>query len=321
MVEVLSKSLYANNADLEDSVSTSDVKGNIYGVLVKSKWIIQILIDLFDQRKYPYNDLNVIDQISTGSKTIDHINKTFLRFLTFCIFFNDYIGEGLFTKNIRGAYKDRYHRNYRKRFPDMEVTIEKIFKNGIRRIDKEKELQDYVLGALLFDMGKLSDIKYHDSTEEYDQEIVKKHVLNSFNIVTKAKQYPFSVLAMSVFHHEYYGGKGSYNFTRPLLSRFSGKKITEDSIKYFISYDKEDFVNGISLSYFPCKIIEIIDIYDALVCKKSIPVIEALRIMKKEFITLNLKIDPILFRIFLEYNTRCGSIKPEEMEEIDSIIL
>jgi hypothetical protein len=320
MVGVISNTFYANNADIEANISTQNQKENIYGVLVKSDWIVKILVNLFNQENYPYADLKIIEKISTGSKTIDHINKVFLRFISFCVFYNEYIGKGLFTKNIRGAYKDRYHRYYKKRFPDDEVTIEKIFRNGIRRIDKEKEMRAYVLGSLLFDIGKIRDIKYHDGTDPYNEDMVKKHALLGFNMIVKAKQYPFDVMAMSVFHHEYYGGKGSYNFTKPLLTKFSGKKPDEENIKYFISFDKDDFVNGIALAYFPCKVIEIIDVFDALTGKKNMPVIEALKMMKKEFITKTLKIDPILYKIFLEYNVRCGALAEKEMEEIDAII-
>jgi hypothetical protein len=320
MVGIISNTFYANNADIEANIATQNQKENIYGVLVKSDWIVKILINIFNQENYPYADLKIIEKISTGSKTIDHINKVFLRFISFCVFYNEYIGKGLFTKNIRGAYKDRYHRYYKKRFPDDEVTIEKIFRDGIRRIDKEKEMRGYILGSLLFDIGKIRDIKYHDGTDPYNEDMVKKHALLGFNMIVKAKQYPFDVMAMSVFHHEYYGGKGSYNFTKPLLTKFSGKKAAEENIKYFISYDKDDFINGIALAYFPCKVIEIIDIFDALTGKKNIPVIEALKMMKKEFITKTLKIDPILFKIFLEYCVKCGALEEKNMEEIDSII-
>jgi hypothetical protein len=320
MVGVISNTFYANNADIEENVSTSDQKQNIYGVLVKSDWIIKILIGIFSQEGYPYSDLKLIDKISSGSWTIDHINKVFIRFISFCIFFNEYISKGIFTKNIRGAFKEKYHRYYKKRLPDTDITIEKIFKNGIRRIDKEKEMQAYVLGSLLFDIGKIRDIKYHDGADPYNDEMVKRHSLYGFNMIAKAKQYPFEVMAMSVFHHEYYGGKGSYNFTKPLLTKFSGKKAGEENIKYFISYDKDDFINGVSLSFFPCKLMEIIDIFDALTGKKNMPAGEALKTMKKEFIIKSLKIDPIIYKIFLEYCVNCGILQEKEMTEIDAII-
>ncbi|MFH0974240.1 MAG: hypothetical protein V1874_00485 [Spirochaetota bacterium] len=320
MVSVLSNTFYANNANLEQNIATENVKDNINGVLVKSAWIVKILIDLFDQKKYPYGDLKIIEKISTGSKTIDHINKVFLRFVSFCSFYNEYIGEGLFTKNIRGAFKDKYHRHYKKRLPTEEVSIERIFKDGIRRIDKEKEIQNYILGALLFDIGKLRYIGYHDGSDPYDEDTVKKHALHGYNMLIKARQYPFEVFAMAVFHHEYYGGKGSYGFTKPLLSKFTGKKFTEEDFKYFISYNKDDFIHGISLAYFPCKVLEIIDIFDALTGKKNYPVVEALTIMKKEFITKSFKIDPVIFKIFLEYNVKCGTLENSKLEEIDNII-
>ncbi len=320
MVNVISNTFYANNADIEANVTTESQKDNIFGVLVKSDWIVKLIINHFSRENYPYADLKLIDKISTGSKTIDHINKTFIRFISFCSFYNEYIDKGLFTKNIRGCYKDKYYRFYKKHFPEAEVTIEKIFQNGIRRIEKEKEMPVYALGALLFDIGKIRDIKYHDGTDPYSEEMVKRHTLNGFNMLMKTKQYSFEVVAMSVFHHEYYSGKGSYNFTKPLLSKFSGKKTVEENIKYFITYDKDEFLTGVALSYFPCKVIEIVDIFNALTGKKNFSAIEAMKIMKKEFITKNLRIDPILFKIFMEYNVTCGVISVKEMEDIDAII-
>jgi hypothetical protein len=320
MVEIMSSSLFANNANLEDNLKSENMKDDIYGVLTRSELIVQILVSLFNQKKYSYEDMDIIETISTGSKTIDHINKVFLRFLMFSIFFNDYIGEGLFTKNIRGVFRDRYLRYYKKKFPDMNISVERIFKDGIRRIDKDKELQNYMLGAILFDIGKLCNIKYHDSLDPYNEEIVKKHALNGYNMIVSAHRYPFPVLAMAAFHHEYYGAKGSYNFTKPLLSRFSGKHLNEENIKYFISYEKEDFIHGESLAFFPCKVLEIIDVFDAMIYKKNIPILETLNTMKKEFIIRNLKLDPILFRIFLEYQVRCTSITASDMEDIDSLL-
>jgi hypothetical protein len=321
MVDVISSMFFANYADIEDNISAPDKTNSIYGVLLKSDWILKILLDIFSKEDYPYADLKVLDKISTGSKTIDHINKVFLRFISFCFFFNEYIDKGLFTKNIRGVFKDKYNRYYKKRFPDAELTIEKIFKNGIRRIDKEKEMRAYAFGALLFDIGKIRDIKYHDGSDPYDEDLVKRHSFFGFNIIAKAKQYPFDVMAMSVFHHEYYDGNGSYNFTKPILTKLPGNKTAEKNKKYLISYDKDDFINGFSLSFFPCKVIEILDVFDALTGKKNMSVIEAFKLMKKQFITKNLKIDPILFKIFLEYNVRCGTIGKQEMGEIDSIII
>jgi HD-GYP domain-containing protein (c-di-GMP phosphodiesterase class II) len=320
MVNVISNTFYANNADIEANVATESQKESIYGVLVKSDWIVKLLLNHFSRENYPYSDLKIIDKISTGSATIDHINKTFLRFVSFCTFYNEFIDKGLFTKNIRASYKEKYQRYYKKQFPEIEVTIEKIFQDGVRRIEKEKELPAYALGALMFDIGKIRDIKYHDGADPYNEEAVKKHSLNGFNMIVKAKQYSFEVMAMVVFHHEYYNGKGSYKFTKPLLSKFTGKKTAEENIKYFITYDKDEFLNSISLSYFPCKVMEIVDVYTALSGKKNIPPFEALKIMKKEFITKSLKIDPILFKIFMEYNIKCGIITEKEMEGIDAII-
>ena len=54
--------------------------------------------------------------------------------------------------------------------------------------------------------------------------------------------------------------------------------------------------------------------------KRAFHTVEALKTMKKEFITKSFKIDPILFKIFMEYNFKCGMISDKEVEEVDSII-
>jgi HD-GYP domain-containing protein (c-di-GMP phosphodiesterase class II) len=192
-------------------------------------------------------------------------------------------------------------------------------KGGLRRIDIEKELPVYSVGALLYDIGKIPFAKYHDSNDGYDANIVKMHVLVGYNMILKTKKYQFVIAAMAAFHHEYYGGKGSYEFTNPILSKYNQKKRTDEKAQYFITYDEKEFRDGLALSLFPCKIIEIIDVYNALIYKKNSH-FEAMKIIKKNFITQSLKVDPLIFDIFLEFKHKCGLINAEERKEIDAII-
>ena len=319
MVETIANSFYANNANLEDNVSTENLKDNLFGVFQKTNWIIQMLINLFENNNYNYHDYKVIDEISTGSITLDHINKVLLNFVTFCIYFNEFIDKGLVTKNIRGEFREKYLPFYTKKMPGKNISIEVVFKNGIRRLEKETELLNYSAGALMYDMGKIPDINFHDGEGEYDEGRVKKHALTGYNMVTNAQMYPFEVAAMSAFHHEYYGGNNSYNFTKPLMSRITGVKRDEEEIKYFITFEVEDFKDGTSLSFFPCKVIEVIDVFDALVGKKKKSAFDALLYMKSEFIIRDLKIDPIIFRIFIGFKLKCGVIEVKEFQEVNEM--
>jgi hypothetical protein len=321
MVEVVAFTFYAHHANLEDITKSPNLRNNIQGVMVKTRWILSILIDLLRMGLFNFKDFNIIEDISTQSITFDHIIRVLFKFNAFCVFFNYYIDKGLITKNIRAVFKDKYSQYYRKKLDIDNISIESVFKDGIRRIDETNELLDYSMGALLFDMGKLPDLPYHDSVDtNYDEKIVKKHVLNSYNMIMNTKIYPFAVPAMAAFHHELYGSKMGYNFTNAIISKLYKIKRDDTKANYFITYDEKDFINGFALAYFPIKILEIIDIFDALKNKKKRSVSETLMIMKKEFITKSLNIDPVLFAIYLEFNFTCGLIDAKEFKDIDSII-
>ncbi|MBP7737694.1 MAG: hypothetical protein KA369_17055 [Spirochaetes bacterium] len=321
MVEIVAYTFYTHNANIEDITESPNLKNNIQGIMGKTRWILTMLIDQFKTGLVKYTDFNMIEDISTHSLTFDHIIRVMLKFIAFCIFFNHYIDQGLVTKKIRAVFREKYLRYYRKRLPIENIAMETVFKNGIRRIDETEELVDYAMGALLFDMGKLLDLSYHDSIDAgYDEKIVRKHVLNGYNMIMNAKSYPFVVPAMAAFHHELYSDKGGYNFTAPIIAKLFKTRIDETKVKYYISYDEKDLINGIALAYMPVKILEVVDIFDALKNKKKKSAYQSLLIMKKEFITKSLKIDPLIYAIFLEFNSKCDLITPQEFEEIDAII-
>ena len=318
-VRIVANTFYANYANINDLTETENVTGNPYGIYVKTEWIVQLLIDRFREVKDDYSRYSIIDEISTGSFTIDNMTKGLLWFIGFCLFYNDYIDKGLVTKNIRGDFHERHLRFYKKRLPDMSLSIERIVKGGLRRIDAEKEIPQYAVGSLLYDIGKLPFIVYHDGTDDYDENIVKMHVLVGYNMIQSTRKYSFPVYAMAAFHHEYYGGKGSYNFTNPIVYKITKKKRMDDSAGYFITYDQKEFCDGTALAYFPCKMIEIVDVFNALVYKKANPPAEALKIMKKHFIAQSLKIDPIIFDIFVEFKIQCGSVTALIKDELNAI--
>jgi hypothetical protein len=320
MVDVVAYTFYSNHANLLDITESPNLRNNIMGIMVKTRWILSNLIELLKLGLYSYKDFNFIEEIATRSTTFDHITRVLLKFIAFCIFFNHYIDKGFIAKNIRAVFRDKYVRYYKKRLDVKSISIETVFKDGIRRIDETTELVEYSLGALLFDMGKLPDLKYHDSIEHYDEKIVKKHVLNSYNMIMNANIYSFTVSSMAAFHHELYGSNAGYHFTNAIISKLSKIKRDNLNINYFITYDEKEFINGLALAYFPIKILEIVDIFDALKNKKKKSAFDTLMMMKKEFITKSLKIDPILYTIFLDFNLNCGLISPKEYEDIDEII-
>jgi len=318
MVEVIANTFYANYANLEDNLSTENVKENILGVFIKTEWIVKILIEYFRDSNSDKNFL-LIEKIDTGSYTITNMCKALLWFIGFGLYYNNYIDKGLFTKNIRGNFKEKLLRYYRRRLPDVNISVETVVRGGFRRIDTEKDLVQYAVGALLYDIGKIPFIAYHDGNEAYDHEIVKLHVLTGYNMLLKTKSHSFPVRAMAAFHHEYYGGKRSYNFSAPVMGKLTGKKYDFQNADYFMTYDENEFKNGRVLSFFPCKIIEIIDVFLALTGRKKMSNFEAFKMMKTEFVTKNTQLDPLLLEMFLDFAVSCGMFGTAERGEIDAI--
>jgi hypothetical protein len=320
MVEVIVNTFYANYANLEDNLSSENVKNNLFGVFVKTEWMIKLIIELFKSENFKYEDYAIINSINTGSHTVDNINKGFLWYVAFCLYYNEFIAEGMITKYIRSGFKDKYGRYYKRKMEGADVSVERIISGGLRSIDEENELPFYAIGSLLYDLGKIPFIDYHDGDQDYNDQLTKIHVLVGYNMIRKVNKYPFIVSAMAAFHHEYYGGRGSYNFTKPIVSKLTGSKWDETMAHYFITYNESEFSSGGALSFFPCKVMELIDVYIALSGKKKKSHFETLNMIKKEFIASSLKIDPIIFEIFLLLMERCKLLTAEERNEIDAII-
>ncbi len=318
MVKVMANTFYSNYANLEDNLSTENVKNNLFGVFIKTEWIVKILIEFFKQDR-SWKNYQLIREINTGSLTIDNMCKALLWFIGFGLYYNDYVDQGLFTKNIRGNFKEKLLRHYHRRLPDLNITIETVIKGGLRRINVEKDLLQYAIGALLYDIGKVPFISYHDGEEAYDHELVKVHVLTGYNMILKTQKYSFPVVAMAAFHHEYYGGKGSYNFAAPIMGKLTGKKLDYSNVRYFLTYDEKEFKNGDALSFFPCKVIEIIDVFLALTGRKKMSYLEAFKVMKTNFVARNLQLDPLLLEMFLDFIGSCGLLDKAERKEIDAI--
>ena len=325
MVEALTYTFHANYVNLEGHLSpdklhpdrSPNFSGGIYS---KTEWLLKLMIEYFLNPRLRFADLHILNSFTTGSITTDWICRSFMWFLAFINFYNHYIDAGLVTKNIRSDFKTKYHRYYKRRLPSLNPRIEIIIKGGIRKIDIEKELPVYALGALLYDVGKILHVNYYDNNAPYDEEKEKLHALAGFNLLAKTKQYSFPVLAMAAFHHEYYGGKRSYNFTNSLIAKLFHRERNDASILNYISFEARDFIDGSSFAFCPPKFMEIVDLYTELITKGKLTTAEALTTMKREYIAYSLQIDPILFEIFSEFMCKCELLDDAEKTQIDGII-
>jgi len=321
IVDVVAKTVYVNRASMDENNGTEDFKRNMNGVLAKTNQFIKSMVSLVENESVEYQDLGRIEDISTGSSTMDHMNKVMIRFVPFCSFYNDYFSRGL-IKKMRALFRKKYIKYYSQLLPDAkDISLEVVFKDGIRRITKS-EMEDYTLGAMLHDIGKLPDIEYHDGSEGYNPKLVIKHAPVSYNMIVQAGL-PWKIAALAALHHEYYDNQSGYNVSKALFSHFRGRGDYEVYRQYVISYNADDIKRGHVLAYFPCKMLEIIDVFDALTDRTRKyrsdyhTIEEALVIMKDEFIVDNLKLDPILFDIFLEFVKEYATLeRPQVIDEL-----
>jgi len=308
IVKITTKAFYISKTTLTDNLNDNIQipKQKINSIIAKTTILIDSMANLIQQEKVSYKDLNYIEDISTGSSTVDHMNKVLLRAIPFGIFYNEYFDKGLIAK-IRAEFKNKFYNYYHQLMPyEKNISLQTVFKNGIRRMNA-LEFRDYALGTLLHDIGKLPDINYHDGSEGYNPRKVISHAPVSYNMIIKSGGFPWGVAVMAALHHEYYGHESGYKVEKVLFRHFKKYSQHQDYKRYFITYAEADIKNGEAFAYFPCKMLEIIDVFDALTDQnrryrgKDYSIENALELMRKEFIETNLKIDPILFNIFVEF--------------------
>ncbi len=304
LIDTVSDAFVINKAAFDDFYNEEKVIApeHIKKIARNTTVLVQSVMGIIKNNTAANNFINLLGEKSTGS-TVDHMNCVFLIFLPFCYYYNSYFTQGKISK-IRAEYKSKYYKYYRKLFPQSSPeSLEDVFKGGMRELNHEKLLQ-YGIGAFLHDIGKVDNIDYFEGEGKYDRKIIMRHAPISYNMIVKTREFDHDVAYMAALHHEYYNDQSGYGISR-LLFPDTMKKFREPLFP--LSYDLEDIKNGMALGYVPAKILEIVDVFDALTDskrkyrEKEFSVDEALEIMHKDFIEKNIKIDPIIFSIFVDF--------------------
>ncbi|HPS85973.1 MAG TPA: HD domain-containing protein [Spirochaetota bacterium] len=307
---VLNKSSFEENYEDNENISSDHIKA----MARNTTSLVQSIMGIFKNNSAANNFINMLGEKSTGS-TIDHMNSVFLIFLPLCYFYNSYFTKGKIAK-IRSEYKTKYYKYYSKLVPDNPPeSLEDVFNGGMREIPIDKLLQ-FSIGALLHDIGKIDNIDYFEGEGLYDRKIIMKHAPISYNMIVKTREFDSEVALLAALHHEYYNDAAGYGISKILFPENTRKYKTH---QYCLTYDIADIKNGRALAYVPIKLLEIVDVFDALTDKtrryreKEFTIDEALELMKSDFIDKSLKIDPILFTIFLDYINNHSILKDETL--------
>lgn len=295
---VLNKASFEENYEENANISSDHMKA----MARNTTSLVQSIMGIFKNNSAANNFINMLGEKSTGS-TIDHMNSVFLIFLPLCYFYNSYFTKGKIAK-IRSEYRTKYYKYYTKLLPDNPPeSLEDVFNGGMREISIDKLLQ-FSIGALLHDIGKIDNIDYFEGEGRYDKKIIMKHAPISYNMIVKTREFDSEVALLAALHHEYYNDSAGYGISKILFPENTRKYKTP---QYCLTYDISEIKNGRALAYVPIKLLEIVDVFDALTDKsrkyreKEFTIDEALELMKSDFIDKSLKIDPILFTIFLDY--------------------
>ena len=243
----------------------------------------------------------------SNGTVVQHMTRVYLKGVSFLLFYNHKILSTSFANRVRINFRHLYRDLYHRLLPQLlkeDVVLERVFNSGLQAVS-ETQLHTFATGFMLHDIGKARNIEYHEGEEAYDREMVVDHVRHGYLALMKKMDYPPQAGLITGYHHEYYNHPDGYGYYRAMLSRHL-KEHPKQRPGYCIAYTVETLASFSALAYFPAKLLEIIDVYDALtdpnrIYKPPLPPEDAVKVMENQFIKEELKLDPILFHLFLEY--------------------
>ncbi len=285
--------------------------GNLYQELVYdiNSTVIKYIKENRKMTKCMSNFFN--NRLLNISFPLSHAIRVFIMYTDFLFYYNDVFNSGLAMKVRRGfaEYQNDYNRVF-KVFDNRKSVdkLEDVFSNSMQAISNAS-LEQYALASSVHDIGKFYDMDYYVLKQDSDSKRIQEHLFRSYYMLNRESQ-SLNTIYTVAFHHEYYGlGYGPFNFM------YKTKK-TESPYFYsrnVVSYDIYDVLNCEALSFFPSKMLEIVDVYDTILYPwfndqelQASTVEGVLDIMKKNYIEKDVKLDPILFDVFVGYLEALG---------------
>ena len=280
--------------------------------------LVTSISNILIKNKETQKMFNNLRTFSDGG-VMDHSNRVFISYINFLAYYNNLLSRSSsFIHKIRTLFVPKYKKyydrvlemyskdDYTKEFKSIGDVIDR----GMRSLPLE-HFHSYAVGALLHDIGKVKDLNYFEGATGRDTERIQKHLFNGYALISQTAEYSLEVLLTVAFHHEYYGhGYGPFN------TFYKNKVKSQPQFRFqsILTYDADASDKCDALAYFPSKVLEIIDVYDALIdparkyrLGKTFSPLQALTIMKEDFIEKHTKIDPILFDIFVSFMSESDS--------------
>lgn len=297
-----------------------DIKEQNKEISAETDTLISSIVEMMSKNIETQKAFTEIENYSDGG-IMAHCNRVFVMFINFLTYYNYCINNVAMVPKIRTKFPSKYIKYYIEvqNFMSADEVVKKninmledCFDNGMAAIENQSVVA-YSVGAFLHDIGKVKDIDYFEGPFARDLDRIKKHLFNSYALVSQTTDYPKEVVYTVGLHHEYYGhGYG------PFSELYKQKKIKHSSSRFstIVTYSADVIANCNAMAYFPAKILEIVDVYDALMDParkyrggKTFTSLEALNIIRDDFIKKEVKVDPILFDMFVDFIAYTNSDK------------
>jgi hypothetical protein len=294
-----------NHAILKEIEHFADDQAKLFSrdVVIYTSEIVRSSAKILSENLFSDELLKTIARKSKGT-ILQHIIRVYLNGVAFLEYFNNMVSSSSTIMKIRTSFNLKYRKFYQALLPHIDsynLTLDQVFMGSLRVIPPDMFFK-WSIGFFIHDVGKAADIQYHEGEEAYDRNKAIEHVMVGYNSVMKKTNYPREAGLIVGYHHEYYGDPEGYGPFRSYLQQYKKQK-PEAKRNYCMTYELERILDYQALSYFPAKVLEIIDVYDSLtdprrIYRDPMSLDEALDMMYKEFIIKHRKIDPILFDIF-----------------------
>jgi hypothetical protein len=296
---MINHSALKNVFDLGDAEAKKTTQTLVYTTHEMVKSYAQLVSkNVFDNEL-----INRLVEKSNGT-IVQHMTRVYLNGIAFLAYYNNFVSNRASVINMRKTLNAKYSQYYQNLLPNIsadDIVLERIFQKGMLPVPPDLFVK-WAVGFLIHDIGKADTVEYHEGEASYERSIVIEHVKLGYNSVVNKTNYPKEASLITGYHHEYYGNPEGYGYFRDHLEHYQ-KANPQVRPEYCMTFDLNSILECHALAYFPAKILEIVDIYDSVtdlnrVYRKALNSEEAIAMMREEFITKSLKIDPILFEMF-----------------------
>lgn len=308
MVDSTKDTVMINHSVLEkiSELEDAEAKRATQTLVHTTSEMVKSYTQLVSQNIFDNELMNRLVEKSNGT-IVQHMTRVYLSGIAFLSYYNNFVSNRVSVINMRKTLNAKYRQYYQNLLPHIsidDIVLERVFHNGMLPIPPELFIK-WAVGFLIHDIGKADAVEYHEGEASYDRHIVMEHVKLGYNSVMNKTNYPMEASLITGYHHEYYGNPEGYGYFRDYFEYYK-KANPHIKPEYCMTFETESIMNCHALAYFPAKILEIVDVYDSVtdanrVYRKALNPGEALIMMRDEFITKKLKIDPILYELFVGF--------------------